>query len=137
MSAEQVLRVWFDRLWTRRDPSVIDELFVPAGRATGLHEHQAIGPKEFHAFFQLMTGALAETRCDIEQIMTHGEHALVLLRFQGRHVASGKGVDVHVGAHARIVDGKIVEATNVIDFLGLLQQIGELPADVLVTALSK
>ena len=38
--------------------------------------------------------------------------------------------------HARIADGKILEAYNHFDFLGLFAQLGQLPPDVLGRCLS-
>jgi ketosteroid isomerase-like protein len=134
--AEQVIREWLHRLWTDRDPSVIDELFVPDGQATGLNKELVIGPQEFHGFYNLMSSAITETQAEILHLMTHGADVMLLGHFRGCHQASGKQVAIHFAFHARVVGGKIVEATNVLDLFNLLQQIGYIEADALPKALA-
>lgn len=137
VGAEQVIRTWLHRLWTDRDPQVIDELFVPDGSATGLQPERVIGPAEFHAFFALLSAAIVETRVDIEHVMTHGPEVMVMGTLRGQHRASGRRVDIRIAAHARVHGGKIVDATNVVDFMALMQQIGELAPTALRDALSR
>lgn len=124
------------RLWNERDPSVIEELFLPDGCAEGLNGKPIIGPKEFRAFWSMLAGAIEQTSCEIEHIMTHGEEALLVASFRGLHRDSKAEVHMRFAAHAIVRDGKIVDATNVLDALALLQQIGKAERDALPAALA-
>ncbi len=60
---------------------------------------------------------------------------LVRLRFRGRHTgdlmglpASGRSIDIAVMDLFRIVDGRLVEHWALLDNLGMLKQVGALPA---------
>ncbi len=133
---EDTIRIWLHRLWNERDPSVIEELFLPDGCAEGLEHKPVIGPKEFRAFWDLVSGAIVDTSCEIEHIMTKGEEALLVASFRGRHLAAGKDVHMRFAAHAVVRDGKIVDATNVLDALSLLQQVGRADLDAFPRALA-
>lgn len=129
-TTEEVIRTWFRRVWDERDPTVIDEMFVPERHgAVGLAE-KPIGPKEFRAFWDLLAGAIDKTSIVIDEIMTHGEHSLFVARFRGTHKKTEKAVEMRFAGHAIVKGGKIVEATNVLDALALLQQIGACEADL-------
>jgi limonene-1,2-epoxide hydrolase len=136
-SAEQVVRDWFHRVWHLRQPEVIDQLFVPDGQARGLGAEPVVGPKEFRAFYDLVTGAIDDTRVDLEHIMTHGPEVMFLGRLVGTDRKSRSDVNVLVAGHARVEGGKIVDATNVVDFVTLMQQMGAVSDDVVVSALSR
>ncbi|MEM6993576.1 MAG: ester cyclase [Myxococcota bacterium] len=132
---EQILRTWFDRVWKQRDANAIDELFVPSGRAQGLSPDQVVGPKEFRAFFELLTNAVENTDFIVDDLMTHGPDLMFLGRFTGTHTKSGRRVECRVAGTGRVEKGKIVASTNVVDFVTLLQQIGKAPADLVPAAL--
>jgi ketosteroid isomerase-like protein len=133
---EDTIRIWLHRLWNERDPSVIEELFMPDGCAEGLDAKPIIGPKEFRAFWDLLAGAIVETNVDIEHIMTKGDEALLVASFRGVHRETRSEVHMRFAAHAIVREGKIVDATNVLDALGLLQQIGKAERDALPAALA-
>lgn len=124
------------RLWNDRDPAVIEELFLPDGCAEGLQAKPVIGPREFRAFWDMLSTAIVETNVEIEHIMTHGEEALLVASFRGVHRDSRSEVHMRFAAHAIVRDGKIVDATNVLDALSLLQQIGKAERDALPAALA-
>jgi len=124
------------RLWNDRDPDVIEELFLPDGCAEGLDAKPIIGPKEFRAFWELLAGAIVETNVQIEHLMSKGEEALLVASFRGVHRITRSEVHMRFAAHAVVRDGKIVDATNVLDALSLLQQIGKVERDALPAALA-
>jgi len=133
---EEVLRTWMRRLWDERDPSVIDELFAPQGSAAGLEPRPVVGAQEFHAFYAMVAAAIVNTSVIIEHIMTKGDEALLVATFRGTHKKTTKEVTMRFAAHAVVRDGKIVDATNILDVLSLLQQIGEAAPDALPRALA-
>jgi ketosteroid isomerase-like protein len=133
---EEVIRTWFRRVWDERDPTVIDELFVPEGHgAVGLAE-TPIGPKEFRGFWNMLAGAIDNTSIVIDHLMIQGEQCMFVARFRGIHTKSGNAVEMRFAGHAVVRNGKIVDATNVLDALALLQQIGACNADALPKGLA-
>lgn len=129
------MRTWFRRVWDERDPSAIDEIFVPEGPgAVGLAANP-IGPKEFRGFWDMVTDAIADTSVTIDHILVQGEQILLIGRLCGTHIKTAKALDLRFAAHSVVRNGKIVDATNVLDSLTLLQQLGACDADALPRAL--
>ncbi|MBX7080172.1 MAG: nuclear transport factor 2 family protein [Nannocystaceae bacterium] len=123
-------------MWTDRDATAIDEMFVPERHGVVGLAKAAIGPKEFRSFWDMMTAALRDTRVVIEQLWVANEESVFFARMLATSVRGGKSIDVRFSGHAVVKEGKIVEATNVVDFLALMQQLGALEADALVAALA-
>jgi steroid delta-isomerase-like uncharacterized protein len=79
--------------------------------------------------------ALGEVRLTIDQQFTDGEYVATRWFVRGRHQgelmgapASGKEIAISGVTISRCREGKIVEEWEICDTLGLLQQIGALPA---------
>jgi hypothetical protein len=93
------------------------------------------GPEGVGRLGKVPHGGITEVKLPIEAVIAEGDRVLVRLRFQGRHTgdlmglaASGRSVDVAVMDLFRIVDGRRVEHWALLDNLGLLRQVGALPA---------
>jgi hypothetical protein len=135
-TTEDVIRRWFREVWSERKPEVIEELFVPERNGvTGLAPNP-IGPKEFRGFWDLITGAVKDTAVTIEHMMCRDTEALFLGVLRGAHTRNGAPIEIRFAGHATVKNGKIVDATNVVDFLALLQQVGACDADLLGRSLA-
>ena len=93
------------------------------------------GPEGVARLGEVLHGGVTEMRLPIEEVVAEGDRVLVRLRFQGRHTgdlmglpASGRSIDIAVMDLFRIVDGRLVEHWALLDNLGLLKQVGALPA---------
>jgi steroid delta-isomerase-like uncharacterized protein len=82
----------------------------------------------FHAPF-------SDLRHPIEEVIGDGDRVAVRLRFEGTHMgdfmgvpASGRHLSVEGTAFLHIADGKVAEFWGFLDQMGLMQQIGGLPA---------
>jgi predicted SnoaL-like aldol condensation-catalyzing enzyme len=93
------------------------------------------GPEGVARLGEVLHGGVTEMRLPIEEVVAEGDRVLVRLRFQGRHTGdlmglapSGRSIDIAVMDLFRIVDGRLVEHWALLDNLGLLKQVGALPA---------
>ena len=131
-----VVRRWFEEVWNQGREATIDELFPAGGVAHGLGDSEADvrGPAQFKPFVANIRGGIPNTRIQVDDILAEGDSVAVRITLKGTHTGRGLGVpptarEVSIQGIIilRIVDGKIEEAWNSYDQLGLLRQIGALP----------
>lgn len=109
---------WFDELYSKRRPAIIDECVSDDCVIVGL-PRTTNGRASFHGFYKAFSGAFPWVRIVVEDCIEDGE------RFAIRCSAQ---VDDHAGkrhaftgcCYGRLRDGKVVEAYNQWDFLALL-----------------
>ena len=89
----------------------------------------------FDQFETMIRSAFSDVRHPIEDMVAERDRVAVRLRFEGTHTgefmgvpASGKHCSVEGTAFLRIGGGKITRLVGSLDQMGLLQQIGGLPA---------
>jgi len=132
-----LVRRWFDEVWNKGQEATIDELFAENGIGYGLGDTDAEihGPAEFKPFVRNMRGSFPDLQITIEDIVAEGDKVTVRVLLQGTHgggqlgvPATGRGIRVAGIVLVRISNGRIVEGWNSWDQLGLLRQIGALPA---------
>lgn len=90
------------------------------------------GHQQFAAMFY---GAFPDLYHTIDDLIGEGERAVVRFGLHGTHTsdfmgipATQKRVDVSAIAFLRIVDGRVAELIGEFDQLGMLQQLGAIPA---------
>jgi|SRR5215216_168975 len=132
----EVIEAWFYRVWTKEDSTAIEELFIPDGEARGLGANVLIGPEGFKQFHSSLCGLLSDFVIMIDKSIESGDwiSAVCTLRAKGRQ--SGEADEITGSVMVRIVDGKLTEAYNHWDFLGLFSQLELLPRDTFERALS-
>ena len=132
-----LVRRWFEEVWNRGREETIDELFAPHGIGYGLGDTDVPtrGPAEFKLFASNLRGAIPDIRMTIEDIMAEGDKVTVRIMVEGTHkggqlgvAPTGRRIRIAGVAMVRISNGQIVEGWNSWDQLGLLRQIGALPA---------
>ena len=132
-----VVRRWFEEVWNQGRESAIDELFSAEGVAHGLgdSEQDVHGPDEIKPFVANIRGALPDTHISIDDLFDHGDRVALRVTLRGTHTGPGFGVpptgrkvSIQGIIIVRVVDGRIREGWNCYDQLGLLRQIGALPA---------
>ena len=132
-----LVRRWFEEVWNRGREETIDELFAVNGIGYGLGDTEAPvqGPAGIKPFVRNLRGALPDIRMKIEDILAEGDRVTVRILAEGTHKGGNLGeaptggrVRIEGIVIVRIANGQIVEGWNSWDQLGLLRQIGALPA---------
>ncbi len=128
---------WFEEVWNQGKESTIDELASPDVLAHGLGDTDTDlhGAAEFKSFVRNLRGAFPDIHISVEDIITEGDklsaRLLVVGTHQGANIGvppTGRRVRIEAITQVRISGGRIVEGWNSWDRLGLLRQIGALPA---------
>jgi hypothetical protein len=122
---------WFDGLYGRRDPSIIDECVAEDCRIDGLPA-VAAGRASFHAFYRVFAGAFPEVRIEIEDILVSGESFAMRCSGQVRD-HDGRTHAIRGCAMGKMRDRQIVEAWNHWEFHHLLESMGVLPQNIVLT----
>ncbi|MCP4941828.1 MAG: hypothetical protein GY924_07585 [Planctomycetaceae bacterium] len=129
-----LMRHWFDKVWNQQDETTIHKMLDENCSIAGLGLVDT-GPKAFVPFYQNFLRVFEQPRIDILDITGDALDTTGLATFSGRHKKSGKDVSFEFGFSARWEGGRIVEARNVVDFFGLMEQIGEVDVQRLAAAL--
>jgi steroid delta-isomerase-like uncharacterized protein len=128
---------WFDEVWNQGREEVVDELFAPDGIGHGLGEGSADvhGPAGFRIFLRNMRSAFPDVHIRIEDTIVDGGKAVVRVVLEGTHLGEGLGlppagrrVSITGIVIVRVAGGQIAEGWNSWDQLGLLRQLGAIPA---------
>jgi len=118
----------------KKNLAVVDELYAAnfVGHLAGMEDVR--GPEGLK---QLVTGfltAFPDLHRVIEDLVAEGDKVVARLTVTGTHkgdfqgiAPTGKQATVTVIVIFRIVGGKIVETWELIDMLGVMQQIGAIP----------
>jgi len=131
-----LIRRWFDEVWNKGRMEAIDEMASPDAVGHGQAQHDTdIGLKEFRIFAMDLRRAFPDFKVTIDRVIEQGD--IVVARWtttmthKGEFLgfpATGKKVTVTGTSMQRIANGKIVEGWDNWDQLGLLVQIGAVPA---------
>lgn len=132
-----LVRRWFEEVWNQGREETIDDLFASNGIGYGLGDTDVPtrGPAEFKVFARNLRGALPDIHMKIEDSVAEGDKVTVRITVEGTHkgghlgvAPTGRRVRIAGVVIVRIANGQIVEGWNSWDQLGLLRQIGALPA---------
>ena len=129
-------RRWFDEGCGRGNLDLADELYSPT------YVSHSFGPdfsptlEGLKMFVRALRAGLPDLQCPVEDVVAEGDRVAGRFSLRGTHngplfgvPATGKPVDVGVMVIARFDEaGKWVEDWAVLDQLGLLRQIGAIPA---------
>lgn len=139
-SREDFMKNWFDRLWNRNDPmekvrEAFDEFWCVQAEVGGLGGEPLTNTEAVLVFVELFRSAFADIHFDLYDFVEHEPWITLKISGTMTHRVTGRAVTLEGCVTARIEDGKIREATNYIDFVPILEQIGALPANALALAL--
>ena len=129
------LQEWARWVWVERGEATIDAMLVADTTAHGLGSQILIGPAEFKQLHAALCGLLRDTELVIDHNVKANGWLAALCTFKGTS-HEGHKVAITGTIYGRIADGKILEAYNHFDFLGLFAQLGLLPPDVLLRCLA-
>jgi steroid delta-isomerase-like uncharacterized protein len=124
------VRRWFEEIWNKGRASAVDEMLAADGVIHGL-EGAMRGPAAFKAFQAAYRDAFPDVTIRINDMVAEGD--VVAVRWSGTATHNGNGLGFAATqkrvqftgmGFARVVDGKLIEAWNNFDQLGMLQQLG-------------
>ncbi|HEY0101831.1 MAG TPA: ester cyclase [Pyrinomonadaceae bacterium] len=131
-----VVSRWFEEVWNKGREEAIDELFAEDGVAHGLADETGEplrGASGFKPFFRNFRSAFPDIEVVVEDAIAEGDKVAARCRVRATHAgdslgfaATQRAIEFTGMTFLRVRDGKIVEAWNNFDFLGLRQQLGAL-----------
>jgi steroid delta-isomerase-like uncharacterized protein len=132
-------RRWFEQVWNQGNIDAADELASADCKAYGhAPNDQPIGIPQFKEFARRVQAAFPDIRVYVEETISEGDRSVLRWRCEMTHTgefmgtaASGKKATVRGISIMRFKDGKVVEAWDNWDQLGLLTQIGAVPPTAL------
>jgi len=128
---------WFQEVWNEGRESTIDEMHAEDGVSFGLGgaETEVRGPEQFKVFFRNLRSALPDTHLKIVETIADGSKIAVRFEVEATHTGSGlpfpptgRRVKFSGMSIVELADGKLVRAWNSWDQLGMLIQLGVVPA---------
>jgi steroid delta-isomerase-like uncharacterized protein len=131
-----VLR-WFEEVWNQGREATIDEMHLADGVSYGLGgaNTEVRGPEQFKVFFRNLRGAFPDTHITFLDAIAEGDKVLVRFEVQATHSGeglpfppTGRPVKFSGMTLMELVDGKLAKAWNSWDQLGMMMQLGVLPA---------
>jgi steroid delta-isomerase-like uncharacterized protein len=135
--AKALLQQWFDEVWNQGREEMIDELLAKDAPIFGLGEGDVDvrGPSGFKPFFRNFRTSFPDLKIRIEDCIAEADKAVARVVFEGTHSGDGLGVPA-TGRRVRVAgivivyssEGKLIAGWNSWDKLGLLRQIGAIPA---------
>ncbi len=132
----QFIHRWFEEVWNKGRMEAIDEMCHPNAIGHGQAQHKVdIGLVDFKQFARGLRSAFPDIRITIHETLAQGDKVVARWSAKMTHsghflgfAPSGREAEVTGTSIQRIVDGKIAEGWDNWDQLGLLVQIGAVPA---------
>jgi predicted SnoaL-like aldol condensation-catalyzing enzyme len=133
---ERLVRRFFEEFCNDRRPEVADEIVAEGYVAYGPQAPPAAGPDGVKERVGLYQDAV-DGHWEVQEIFSAGDRVVARWIGSGTHqgelmgvAPTGAGIEVDAISVFRIEDGKIAEEWTVWDALGLMQQVGAVPAPV-------
>jgi steroid delta-isomerase-like uncharacterized protein len=131
-----LIRRWFEEVWNNGRMEAIEEMASPDVIGHGQAQHATdIGLKEFKPFVQSLRSAFPDMKVTIDYVIEQGDKVVArwtsTMTHRGEFLGiapTGKKATITGTTTQRITGGKIVEGWDNWDQLGLLVQIGAVPA---------
>jgi steroid delta-isomerase-like uncharacterized protein len=136
MSIEEnkaIIRHYLEEAWNKKNLAVVDEFIAP-----DLIQHirnVPLGREGIKQFFSMIYGSFPDAHLTIEDVVAEGDMVAWRFTVRATHIGSfrgipptGKPVTLTGIAMTRMRDGQMAENWNETDDLGLLQQLGVIPA---------
>lgn len=126
-----------EEAWNSGNLAALDALFAPDFIAHSAVPGMPPGLEGAKMAHMGSVSALPDRRTTIEDLLAEGEYVVARVRMTGTNQggfpwlgipANGNRVDVQWTSVYRLANGKIIEHRAVMDMLGLLQQLGAVPA---------
>ena len=127
------VRRYLDEAWNKGNLGIIDELMAPGYvRYTPAGQLDREGQKQRIAGFRQ---ALPDLHAEVDRILAEDDQVAFRIMMRGAHqgpllgvAPTGKAVKITATDIVRMENGRVVEHWGNMDELGLLRQLGALPA---------
>jgi len=128
-AAQDLGRRWFHEVWNLGRREAIAEIMTPE---CVIHdgETDSTGPDGFYPFFDRINGSFSQMHVAVEDTLTEGGSACIRWSCTAKHTGGALGIPptgrtIHITGMTilRVAEGKVVEAWQNWDMLGLMQQI--------------
>lgn len=125
-----VIRQFVDEVINHGDDSAMQELVHPdyVYRAP---DQELCGWDGLDALFAGYRSGLPDLNVSINDLVASGDKVVISITLNGTHTgdlmgipATGKSLSVHGMVLSRLEDGKIIEEWEILDMLGMFQQLG-------------
>jgi steroid delta-isomerase-like uncharacterized protein len=124
-----------EAVWNRGELAVVDALFAPDYREHNPRPGQPAGVEGYKRGVAALRAAFPDLHLALEDLVAAGDKVAFRYTMRGTHRGelmglppTGKSFAIGGMVFARIAGGKVVERAGNQDELGLLQQLGALPA---------
>jgi steroid delta-isomerase-like uncharacterized protein len=141
MATEQdkaLVRRFVEEIFNQGNMRLADEIVAP-----DFVEHEQLPPgipngrEGVKALTSMMRSAFPDFKATIEDILADGDKVVIRMTWSGSHKgefmgipATGKRVSIGVIDIIRVSNGKFVEHWGQMDAMGMMQQLGAIPAPV-------
>jgi len=127
---------WFDELWNKKNYDIVYEYVDPNFTAHGAGGQDIkMGPEGPKDMVKAWHAAMPDGHMTIDDIVTEGDLSTIRMTWRGTHTgqfynvpASGNKIEVTSIGIDRVVNGKITEGWGELNMLGMMQQMGAIPA---------
>ena len=132
-----LVRRFFQEFWNQKNLAIADELLAAnfVDHTPGSPPGLPPGPEGFKQFASVYFTAFPDLRLTIEEMVAEGDEVVTRWTSHATHSGNfigipptGKSTSITGITINRIVEGKAVETWTNFDMLGLLQQLGVVPA---------
>jgi len=140
LTASEVGKQWFDRVWAERDRSAIFEFLSPNAKGFLEGGQRTEGPEPFAAFHDAMLAAFPDPQFRSLSQVAQGDEVFVHWEFSGTHEGDGlempaTGEKITFSGMTRFIvrEGKIIEGWDCWNHGGVMTALGA--ADEVIRAM--
>jgi len=126
----------FEDVWNRKHLSAIDDIIATDYIHHDPNSPAANGIDGYKQFVDLYMKAFPDANFTIHDAFTQGQNEVTRWTVAGTHKGelagippTGRSISVDGISIARVADGKIIESWNNWDALGMMRQLGVVPAE--------
>ncbi|WP_375262127.1 ester cyclase [Palleronia sp.] len=131
MTHEEFILHFYETIWTCGDVAAVDDFFAPSAKLGGIAYDMALKPEDFVVFAQSLLMLIEQPRFEILRTVSEEDMVSALIRCTGISARTGKAAAITAQVMMRFENGKIAEAYNHFDMLGLFISLDLMPANVL------
>ena len=125
-----VVQRYWDGKWNERRPETLDELQTPDVVYHGTSMSMN-GIEEYRQVYSAFLSAFHDSQLEVEELIAEGDRVMTRVTMHAIHKGefegippTGSEITIHAFTVFRLVDGKIAEEWEIVDELGLMEQLG-------------
>lgn len=124
----KVVERWFEEVWNKGRVEAIDELLSDDCNITGLGDTIRCRD-DYKDYFHQINSIFDGINIKLDRLVVNGFESCGMFTLRATHRATGKEIGITGACWAKVIDGKIVEAENIVDFMHLLMGLDLIPED--------